>query len=104
MGYNKNPIGNHLDDSLNTIGTEEMKMQKPKQMRIKVCIGDKVRVFHLDLIPYVGFKKMEAVGLVEDIRLFNARRSQVLVCGKWWMVRNDVINGIEILETKEKSR
>lgn len=66
-------------------------------MKINVQVGDTVTVS-----KWTGSGWNIQTGIVEQIRIKNIRRREVLVNGSWWVVRNDVGVRFEIVQKGEK--
>lgn len=66
-------------------------------MKINVQVGDTVTVS-----KWTESGWNVQTGIVEQIRIKNIRRREVLVSGSWWVVRNDVGVRFEIVQKGEK--
>ena len=55
-------------------------------------LGDTVRVWRWE-----GRTRRETTGVIEQIRKLNPMRREGFVNGNWYILRNDITNGFEII-------
>ena len=63
-------------------------------MKVQIEVGDTVYVWK----SRPGEGEKEATGVITKIRMANPTRTEVLVNGEWWYLRNDLRNRVQLIQ------
>ncbi len=64
-------------------------------MKLDIQVGDTVYIW-----KWVGPTRHETTGVVQEIRKRNPMRREALVNGDWYILRNDLRNGLEVIKKR----